>query len=358
MINPDEMPPVGRRRFLQGIAAIGGLAAAGGILAACGSDSKTRSTTGASATTAGAATTAAGGARPRRPARPPRPADHGDDAPPDRGRGPGSGIIGVTLNGLNDYAKQLATGVYEAFKGTELHDRGRLRRLRRRQGADQRRVAAQQGRRRLVVAAGHRRVGGVGGAGRVGQERPVRQRAVAGASPTPTSTSRPSPPSTRSKGGTLIGEYLKEKLPTGGKICVVQGIVGQGFSELIDQGLDAAIAGTDFEVVAREQGFFDRTKAVAVVETAFQANPDLDGHRGLRRVDVRRHRPVAEGQRQGRRRPRVVRRRRGDDRLAEDPVPQGHPLLLGGADRPDRRPGRAQGAARAARRSSRSTSTR
>src|SRR6478735_9024351 len=39
MINPDERPPVGRRRFLQGIAAIGGVAAVSGFLQACGSDS-------------------------------------------------------------------------------------------------------------------------------------------------------------------------------------------------------------------------------------------------------------------------------------------------------------------------------
>ena len=189
----------------------------------------------------------------------------------------GSGIIGVTLNGLNDYAKQLATGVYEAFKGTgyeiqvvsDDYDAGKE--------LTNAEALLSKGAVGIVVAAGHRRVGGVGGAGRIGQERAVRQRAVARARPTPTSTSPTVAALDSVKGGTLIGEYLKEQLPDGGKIAVVQGIVGQGFSELIDQGLDAAIAGSGIEVVAREQGFFDRTKAVGVVETAFQANPDIAG---------------------------------------------------------------------------------
>ena len=273
MINPDEMPPVGRRRFLQGIAAIGGLAATGGILAACGSDSKSTSTTAASATTAGGATTAgspttaagatttAGGATATTTA--------GTGA-----TGSGSGIIGVTLNGLNDYAKQLATGVYEAFKGTgysievvsDDYDAGK----------------------ELTNAESLLSKGAVGLV-----SLPVTAESAASAAQAASGKKVPfgnalwPGKSDADKyfttvasldsvaGGTLIGEYLKKELPAGGKIVVVQGIVGQGFSELIDQGLDASIAGTDFKVVAREQGFFDRTKAVGVVETAFQANPDI-----------------------------------------------------------------------------------
>ncbi|MGA9275993.1 substrate-binding domain-containing protein, partial [Ilumatobacter sp.] len=62
-----------------------------------------------------------------------------------------------------------------------------------------------------------------------------------------------------------------------GKIVVVQGVLGQGFSEQLDQGLDEALEGSGFEVVVREQGFFDRTTAIDVVSTAYQAHPDLSG---------------------------------------------------------------------------------
>ncbi|MFC7658366.1 substrate-binding domain-containing protein [Pseudonocardia benzenivorans] len=54
----------------------------------------------------------------------------------------------------------------------------------------------------------------------------------------------------------------------------MQGVVGQGFSERIDEGLDASLKGSGFEVVVREQGMFDRNTAVGVVERGLQAHPD------------------------------------------------------------------------------------
>ncbi|ODU06692.1 MAG: hypothetical protein ABS81_04225 [Pseudonocardia sp. SCN 72-86] len=75
------------------------------------------------------------------------------------------------------------------------------------------------------------------------------------------------------KGGVMTGEWLK-KNATPGKIIVVQGIVGQGFTERLDQGLDQSLAGTGFQVVVREQGMFDRNTAVGVVERGLQAHPD------------------------------------------------------------------------------------
>jgi ribose transport system substrate-binding protein len=74
-------------------------------------------------------------------------------------------------------------------------------------------------------------------------------------------------------GGEMIGEWLLQN-GTPGKTIVVQGVVGQGFSERIDEGLDKALAGSGFEVVVREQGFFDRNKAIGVVERALQAHPE------------------------------------------------------------------------------------
>ena len=75
------------------------------------------------------------------------------------------------------------------------------------------------------------------------------------------------------KGGQMIGDWLKANAKPG-KIIVVQGVVGQGFSERIDEGLDASLAGTNFKVVVREQGLFDRNTAVGVVERGLQAHPD------------------------------------------------------------------------------------
>lgn len=74
-------------------------------------------------------------------------------------------------------------------------------------------------------------------------------------------------------GGKMLGEWLiKNGKP--GKVIVVQGVVGQGFSERIDDGLEQALAGSRFSVAVREQGFFDRNKAIGVVERALQAHPD------------------------------------------------------------------------------------
>lgn len=76
------------------------------------------------------------------------------------------------------------------------------------------------------------------------------------------------------EGGTMIGEWLKANA-TPGPVIVVQGIVGQGFSERIDEGLDKALEGSGFTVVVREQGFFARDKATAIVESGLQANPGV-----------------------------------------------------------------------------------
>ncbi|MCW2582231.1 MAG: hypothetical protein JWQ53_1021 [Klenkia sp.] len=76
------------------------------------------------------------------------------------------------------------------------------------------------------------------------------------------------------EGGRLIGEWLLANA-TPGPIIVVQGIVGQGFSERIDEGLDAALEGSGFTVAVREQGFFARDTATTIVESGLQANPGV-----------------------------------------------------------------------------------
>jgi ABC-type sugar transport system substrate-binding protein len=280
---PNPPPaPLGRRRFLQGAA---GLVVGGGLLAACGSDKSTATTsapatapptttaasaadtTGASTAATTAATTAGStGAT-----------TAGSTAASTAGgagtAGPASGLIGLTLNGLNDYTKGVATGVYKAIEGTKYT----LEVVQVNYDSAQELSAAEafiaKGVVGLVIQPNTAE--SAGAAAQKAFEKGI-----------PAGNCIWPGPSGSDKyfvgvaqldsvaGGKLIGEYLKANVKPG-KICVVQGVVGQGFSEKIDEGLDASLKGTDFKVVVRDQGFFDRTKAVGVVETAFQANPDL-----------------------------------------------------------------------------------
>jgi ribose transport system substrate-binding protein len=280
---PNPPPaPLGRRRFLQGAA---GLVVGGGLLAACGSDKSTATTsapatapptttaasaadtTGASTAATTAATTAGSTAA----------TTAGSTAASTAGgagtAGPASGLIGLTLNGLNDYTKGVATGVYKAIEGTKYT----LEVVQVNYDSAQELSAAEafiaKGVVGLVIQPNTAE--SAGAAAQKAFEKGI-----------PAGNCIWPGPSGSDKyfvgvaqldsvaGGKLIGEYLKANVKPG-KICVVQGVVGQGFSEKIDEGLDASLKGTDFKVVVRDQGFFDRTKAVGVVETAFQANPDL-----------------------------------------------------------------------------------
>ena len=75
-------------------------------------------------------------------------------------------------------------------------------------------------------------------------------------------------------GGTAIGRYLIGAAPHGGQVIVVEGLLGQGASEPMDRGLDAALAGhPSLRVVARGPGNLTAQGALAVVREAFAANP-------------------------------------------------------------------------------------
>ncbi len=82
-----------RRRFLRNLGIAGGGALALPILNACGDsdddDAEPAATTAASPETTAAAAAGAGG------------------------------LIGLTLNGLNDYTRGVATGAYAALEGTD-----------------------------------------------------------------------------------------------------------------------------------------------------------------------------------------------------------------------------------------------
>jgi ribose transport system substrate-binding protein len=233
----SELPHLSRRRFLQGMTVVGGALAGGVLLAACGNDDETS----AAGTTAAAA---------------------------------GGGKIGLSLNGLVEYTKGVASGVYQALDGS---------------GYDL--VVLQANFDAATETANLENLIAQGVKGLVIQPNTA-DGAAAGAKAAsekgiPVSNCLWPGPSENDKyyagvaaldsvaGGRLIGEWLKANVPGGGKVCVVQGVVGQGFSERIDEGLDEALSGSNLEVVVRQQGFFDRAQAVKVVEDAFQANPDI-----------------------------------------------------------------------------------
>lgn len=260
MKEPGEVQNFGRRRFLQGVVVVGGLAAAGSLIAACGDDEP-----------------AAGSTPDTTPDSTPdsTPAVSTPDTTPstEGAAGPASGLIGLTLNGLNDYTKGVTTGVYKALEGS---------------GYDLEVVQVNYDSAQELAAAEAFIAKGV--VGLVIQPNTAESAGAAAAAAKakgiPTGNCIWPGPSDADQyfdgvaeldsveGGRLIGEYLKANA-TPGKIVVVQGVVGQGFSEKIDEGLDEVLAGTEFEVVVREQAFFDRTQAVGVVETAFQAHPDI-----------------------------------------------------------------------------------
>lgn len=78
------------------------------------------------------------------------------------------------------------------------------------------------------------------------------------------------------RGGQMIAEWLTKNVPEGGEVIVVQGVLGQGFSEQLDKGLDAgfAQAGGKFKVVTRQPGNFDRKTAIDVVQNGLKAHPN------------------------------------------------------------------------------------
>ncbi|MFT6391096.1 MAG: ribose transport system substrate-binding protein, partial [Ilumatobacter sp.] len=247
--------PLGRRRFIQGAASLGLGAAA---LAACGgSDDADEAAEPDESATTDAATTDESATT---------------DAPATAAIT--SGLIGLTLNGLNDYTRGVVTGVYKAFEGTDFEV-----------SAVQANYTAEtelanienflaQGAVGVVIQPNTAESAGAGAKAAFDQGVPVGNCIWPGPSDADEFFNGVAEIDSV-EGGRIIGRYLVEQLPEGGKIVVVQGVVGQGFSERIDEGLDEVLAGTNLEVVVREQGFFDRVGAVEVVQNAFTANPDI-----------------------------------------------------------------------------------
>jgi ribose transport system substrate-binding protein len=226
--------PLSRRSVLQGALALGGLGLISPALAACSSDTAT--------TAQGAGSVGAGK------------------------------TIGVSLNGLVEYTKYVTQGVAKAIEGTEYELKVVQANFDVQTELKNLESLVSQGVDGLVILPNT--VDTVLTGVKQAKEAGIPSAVALWAAPGPLDQYVSGVSFVDSiGGGVMIGEWLKKNAKPG-KVIVVQGVVGQGFSERIDQGLDQALAGTGFTVVVREQGYFDRAKAIGVVERALQAHPD------------------------------------------------------------------------------------
>lgn len=233
---PHLRAGIGRRDFLRGSAATTGLFALGGLLAACGS--------GSSGSGSGT----------------------GDSSP-------GAGkTIGISLNGINAYSGYVAEGVQKALAGTSYKVLGVQNSFDTKNELSNIQNLLTQGINGLIVLPADATT--IGKAAKLCAQQDV---AVGNALWPGKSDADGDYTGVANldsvEGGKLIGEFLKKSAKPG-KVIVVQGIVGQGFSEKIDEGLNSTLKGSGFEIVVREQGFFDRNKATTIVENGLQAHPD------------------------------------------------------------------------------------
>lgn len=260
-------PPLSRRSFLGGAAALSGLALAAPLLAACGSGAGSGGTAGTIPSAGGDATgqspSAAGSSS----------GSGGQPSATGGSGGSGSKVIGLSLNGLVEYDKQVGEGVAKALDGSgydlkvlqaNFTDATELSNLE---------SFVAQGVAGLVILPNT--LNNVLTGLKKAKAADIPASLCLWAIPTVIDDYLKGVAFVDSvKGGQMIGDWVKANAKPG-KIVVVQGVVGQGFSENIDKGLDKSLAGSGFEVVVREQGYFDRTKGTEVVQRALQAHPDI-----------------------------------------------------------------------------------
>jgi ribose transport system substrate-binding protein len=193
----------------------------------------------------------------------------GEDVPPP----PGTRRIGLSLAGPSPFSRCLATGVYAGLRGTGYTLVARQARYAATTEADN------------ITALLEGKVAGlilepvsVAVATRGAQlARQSGVRAIACPSPGPGPGSEFFAGTVEvpgAEGGRLIAQWLKDNVPGGGQIIIVQGLLGQGLSEALDDGLDAALAGDRrFEVVTRGPGNLDARDAVSVVREGLARHP-------------------------------------------------------------------------------------
>lgn len=237
-----------RRRFLGAVAAASGLALSSSLLSACGSadDGAGASSTGGSA---GGGTAGSGGTT------------------------GGSGkTVGISLNGLVEYTRYVAQGVAKALDGGGYQLK--IVQANFDQQTELRNIEALTSQGVAGIVVNPNTVDAIISALRSAHQAKIANALALWAAPGPLDEYVDGVSALDSVGGgKMIGDWLVKNAKPG-KTIVVQGVVGQGFSERIDDGLNQALQGSGFDVVVREQGFFDRNKAIGVVERALQAHPD------------------------------------------------------------------------------------
>ncbi len=77
-------------------------------------------------------------------------------------------------------------------------------------------------------------------------------------------------------GGEMAGQFIVEALGGSGKVVELEGIAGTSAARDRGAGFNAAIEGTDIEVVARQVADFDRTMGLTVMENILQAQAEID----------------------------------------------------------------------------------
>ncbi len=189
------------------------------------------------------------------------------------GGGGGGGTIGISLNGNNAYSSYVAEGVLKALDGTDYDFTGIQNDFDSSVELGNIENLLSQGIAGLVVLPADAATLARAAEQAQAQDIPVGNALWPGESEADEFFTGVAALDSV-EGGRLIGEWLKANA-TPGPVIVVQGIVGQGFSERIDEGLDEALEGSGFEVVVREQGFFARDTATDIVESGLQANPGV-----------------------------------------------------------------------------------
>ena len=264
--------PLSRRDLLRYAGLAAGSLGAGALLAACGSTSTpaASSSSTSSAAAAGSSSAAAPSSSAVAGAMSSGSATASAMASVDPSAGAGK-TIGISLNGNNAYSGYVVEGVLKAIEGTQYKFKGVQNDFDSSKELGNIQSLLSQGVNGLVVlptdantiakAAQLAQQKGIAFGNALWPGKSAADQYYTGVADLDSVA-----------GGKLIGEWLKKNAKPG-PVIVVQGILGQGFSEKIDEGLDAALAGSGFTVVVREQGFFARDKATTIVQSGLAAHP-------------------------------------------------------------------------------------
>lgn len=77
-------------------------------------------------------------------------------------------------------------------------------------------------------------------------------------------------------GGKMAGEFIIEQLGGAGKVVELEGIPGASAARDRGEGFNAAVGGSDIEVVAKQTANFDRAQGLSVMENILQAQAEIN----------------------------------------------------------------------------------